>query len=158
MFNKQWISDETLTLRVRKVRSRFVEKSSHFILDKVFLASFSILASMVIPSRSMRSIAAAKFSFDLSVRAWVSRPSTSLQYFSHTKYLLPFVMTSSLTKFSLASSIAFWRAPRSIFSPAIRSYRALSLSLRRDIISRYLLRSVITVDILSLNSVRPCSS
>ena len=130
---------------------------SHFILDNVFLASLSILASIVIPSLSILSIAAAKFSLTLSARAYVSRPSMSLQYLSHTRYLFPLLMTSSLTKLSFASSIAFYNAARSIFSPAIKSCSARSLSFLFAIMSLYLLRSVMTLPILSLKSVRPCS-
>jgi hypothetical protein len=87
--------------------TKALELSHHFILESAFLASLSCLGSMVIPSRSMRSMAAVRASLFLSVSACVMMPSTSLQYLSHTKYLLPFWMTSSRTRLSLASSMAF---------------------------------------------------
>lgn len=124
----------------------------HFILERVFFASLRTLASMVICSRSMRSMAAARASLLLSARAYCMIPSTSLQYLSQTRYLFPLAITSSRTSDSLASSIAFWRAPRSILSAAMRSYRARSLSFLTEIISLYLFLSPMTAVIFSLNS------
>jgi len=80
---------------------------SHFIFESVFFASLRVFGSIVIYSRSMRSIAAARLSLFLSANAYAKRPSISLLYLSQTRYLFPFAITSSLTNASFASSIAF---------------------------------------------------
>ena len=113
------------TIEIVKLK---ILKLNHFILASVFLASLSILASIKIPSFSILSITPIKFSLFFSAKAYYSRPSTSLQYLSHTSCLSPLAMTSSLTKFSLQSSIAFYRAFKSILSNASISCNTLSFS------------------------------
>ena len=109
------------------------------------------------PSFSIRSRTFSKFSLFFSAKACWSYYSMSLQYFNHTKYFSPFAITTSLTKFSLASSIAFYKAFRSIFSYANKSCKFLSFSFLCAIMSLYLFLSLITCYIFSLYYYLDCS-